>query len=58
MRIQLDQDMNDDSEHKPRKGDCGTVMFVDDMGTIHMSWDSGSSLGLIASEDYFHVIGG
>ena len=29
----------------------GTVRWVDDMGTIHVSWDCGSGLGLIPSED-------
>ena len=29
----------------------GTVKFVDDMGTIHVSWDCGSSLGLVYGED-------
>lgn len=27
-------------------GDKGTVNFVDDMGTIFVKWDNGSSLGL------------
>ena len=31
----------------------GTVRWVDDMGTIHVSWDCGSSLGLIPGEDEF-----
>ena len=29
----------------------GTVRFVDDMGTIHVSWDIGSSLGVVYGED-------
>lgn len=33
-----------------RSGDEGTVSFVDDFGTLHVRWDSGSGLGLIASE--------
>ena len=32
-------------------GDKGTVRFVDDMGTIHISWDSGSSLGAVYGVD-------
>ena len=31
---------------KLQPGDKGTVTSVDDMGTIHVSWDSGSSLGV------------
>ena len=32
-------------------GDKGTVRCVDDMGTIHISWDKGSSLGIVYGED-------
>ena len=32
-------------------GGKGTVHCVDDMGTIHVQWDCGSSLGLIPGED-------
>ncbi len=34
-----------------RSGTLGTVRFVDDMGTVHVKWDDGSSLGLIEGED-------
>lgn len=27
-------------------GDEGTISFVDDAGTVHVNWDSGSRLGL------------
>lgn len=36
---------------KLQPGDKGTVTGVDDMGTIHVSWDSGSSLGVAFGED-------
>ena len=29
----------------------GTVTHVDDIGTIHVAWDNGSSLGVVYSED-------
>ena len=29
----------------------GTVRCVDDLGTIHVSWDCGSSLGVVYGED-------
>ena len=29
----------------------GTIMFVDDAGTVHVDWDNGSTLGLIPGED-------
>lgn len=28
----------------------GTVMLIDVMGTIHVNWDSGSSLGLVVED--------
>lgn len=38
------------------KGIKGTVIGVDDMGTIHMKWDNGRGLGLIPGEDSFKVL--
>ena len=35
----------------------GTVRFVDDMGTIHVSWDIASSLGVVYGEDACRLIG-
>ena len=32
-------------------GDKGTVRYVDDMGTIHISWDCGSTLGAVYGVD-------
>ena len=37
-------------------GTKGTVVCVDDMGTIHMKWDNGRTLGLIPEEDSFRKI--
>lgn len=37
-------------------GDEGTVDLVDDMGTVHVLWDNGSTLGLIPDEDQWTVI--
>ena len=37
-------------------GTKGTVVCVDDMGTIHMKWDNGRTLGLIPEADSFRVI--
>lgn len=37
-------------------GTKGTVWHVDDMGTIHMKWDNGRTLGLIPSVDEFKII--
>lgn len=37
-------------------GTRGTVRVVDDMGTIHMDWDNGRSLGLVPGEDSFRKL--
>lgn len=37
-------------------GTEGTVDFVDDMGTVHMKWENGRTLGIIPNEDEFEVI--
>lgn len=42
---------------KLRPGAEGTVAFVDDIGTVHVNWDSGSNLGLVPGEDEWEVIG-
>ena len=34
-----------------RQGDQGTVTMVDDIGTIHVNWDRGSTLGVVFRED-------
>ena len=41
----------DDPYTKIPKGTNGTVVNVDDMATIHVSWDTGSSLGVGYGED-------
>ena len=35
----------------PPKGTLGTVMGVDDAGSIMVSWDTGSSLSVVYGED-------
>lgn len=37
-------------------GTRGTVFHVDDMATIHVHWDNGSSLGLVRGEDSFRKL--
>jgi hypothetical protein len=34
----------------------GTVKFIDSLGTVHVKWDNGSTLGLIPGEDQWEVI--
>ena len=53
MRIKLLR-MND--SQAPASGTIGTVTYVDDIGNIHMRWDTGSSLSLVLGEDLFDVI--
>lgn len=40
-----------DDMQAPPAGTCGTVAYVDDIGTIHVNWDNGSSLGIVFGED-------
>lgn len=37
-------------------GESGTVTGVDDIGTIHVSWDCGSSLGVAYGEDLCEIV--
>ena len=37
-------------------GTIGTVDYVDDIGTIFMKWDNGSTLGLIYGVDKFEKV--
>jgi hypothetical protein len=46
----------DDPYSKLKAGDQGSVRFVDDIGTIHVSWDNGLSLGLICDVDTFKIL--
>lgn len=41
----------DDPYTKLQAGDMGTVKCVDDIGTIHVKWDRGGSLGIVFGED-------
>ena len=41
--------MND--EQAPPIGTCGTVVGVDDIGSIMVSWDNGGSLSVVYGED-------
>ena len=40
-----------DDIHAPPQGTKGTVMFVDDIGTVHVHWDNGSTLGAAYPDD-------
>lgn len=36
----------------PPIGTIGTVMYVDDVATVHVAWSNGSSLGVVYGDDY------
>lgn len=55
-RIELISTTDPYTELKP--GDLGTVDFVDDLGTIHITWDNGSQLGLVPGEDQYKIVEG
>ena len=44
-----------DDMQAPPAGCTGTVRLVDDIGTIHVSWDNGSSLGVVYGVDEVEV---
>lgn len=47
-----------DDLQAPPKGTKGTVIGVDDIGSIMVSWDNGSGLNLIYGEDSYRRIDG
>ena len=53
-RVVLDR-MGDDPHPIP-SGTKGTVVHVDDIGTVHCNFDNGRRLGLVPGEDLFHKI--
>ena len=46
--------MND--KYPVPSGTEGTITYVDDIGTIHVTWDNGSTLGLVQGEDKYQII--
>lgn len=47
-----------DDIQAPPIGTKGIVRSVDDIGTIHVDWDNGSSLGIVYGEDSCKIIEG
>lgn len=54
-RVELTH-MNDPWNTRLHEGCRGTVVTVDDIGTIHVNWDCGSSLGVVYGEDSCKVV--
>ncbi len=48
--------MNDEYNTRLRPGEKGTVNHIDDIGTIFVSWDCGSGLGVVWGEDIIKKI--
>ena len=55
VRVELVH-MDDPYNTKLFPGSRGTVKCVDDMGTIHVRWDCGSSFGVVYGEDSCKVV--
>ena len=53
-RVQLDRMGDDPMPVEP--GTKGTVVSVDDMGTLHCEFDNGRCLGICPEVDSFHKI--
>lgn len=49
--------MEDPYNRKLVPGCRGTVRAVDSIGTIHVDWDCGSSLGIVYGEDVCRKVG-
>lgn len=45
-----------EDKQAPKPGSKGTVKSIDDMGQIQMTWDAGSTLSIIPTEDKFKII--
>jgi len=45
-----------DDVQAPPIGTLGEVLFVDDLGTIHVGWRTGSSLGVVFGEDSCRLV--
>ena len=46
-----------DDTQAPPKGTKGKVIHVDDAGTIHVDWDTGSTLGIVPGIDMVRKMG-
>lgn len=54
-RVEVVQ-MGDDEPRPIPSGTKGTVVVVDDMGTVHCTFDNGRRLGLIPNVDIFKKV--
>jgi Domain of unknown function (DUF4314) len=49
-RVELVRVAADDVRFGLAAGDCGTVEFTDSLGTVHVRWDGGQRVGIIAAD--------
>lgn len=54
-KIVMDADIDDPQPIK--KGEVGTIDFIDDEGQIHMRWNNGRTLAIVVGVDKFHKVG-
>ena len=52
-RVELD---SMDDPQAPLQGTRGTVLGVDDIGSIMVAWDNGSGLHVVYGEDSCHLV--
>lgn len=55
MRVRL---VEMDDFQAPPVGCLGTVQGVDDIGSVMVAWDNGSSLNVVLGVDVIEVLGG
>ncbi len=53
MRVKL---LYMDDPQAPARGTEGTVQYIDDLGIIHVAWDTGCTLGLVAGVDEWKIL--
>lgn len=52
----MELDHTSDPYTRLRPGARGTVLFLDSLGSIHVRWDQGATLGLIIGVDRWHYV--
>ena len=54
LRVRL---LKMDDAQAPAVGTEGTVIGVDDTGSVMVAWDNGSSLNVLIGVDYVEIVG-